>query len=333
MKPRERVHAVIQGQKPDRLPYCFWYHFRTEPWFPTELYPEYRAPTAPEVLERYVEGMVEAEYAFWQRYQPDILKVMHDIPYEMPESLPVIESPKDWARLPRLEGDKGHFGAQLKVLYQLRKRVPKRVPIVGTLFNALYYANKISNNQLLSHYAQNPKAVKKGLDILQDNLLEYASWILDACDGIYYAVNGITPEVMPRDQYLMEFYAYDFAMVEALCLASYDSPIIMLHLHGYQEIYAEFFRGTSAHLISWSDRNTSLSLSRGSKLFGKAVMGGLDEIKLAQMTREAVLQQAQSALEQMGGTPFILAPGCSVPTDIDPTLLDAIREFAKGTSL
>ncbi|MEN3001459.1 MAG: hypothetical protein ABDI19_06410, partial [Armatimonadota bacterium] len=154
MTPRERIQAAIAGEPTDRLPFAFWYHFRTEPWFPPQLYAEYRPPVSDALLNTYIEGMSRAEYEFWRRYQPDLLKVMHDIPYEMTPELPRITQPDDWRLLPVLEPDKGHFGTHLQMLKRLRKLVPPEVPFVETVFNTFYYGNRISDGQLLRHLEQ-----------------------------------------------------------------------------------------------------------------------------------------------------------------------------------
>jgi hypothetical protein len=107
MTSRERIEQAIVGGEVDRLPYCFWYHFRTEPWFPQALHAEYRAPASDAVLQQYIDGMSRATYEFWRRYQPDLLKVMHDIPYETPEGLPFVRTADDWAKLTPLEPDRG----------------------------------------------------------------------------------------------------------------------------------------------------------------------------------------------------------------------------------
>jgi uroporphyrinogen-III decarboxylase len=43
-----------------------------------------------------------------------------------------------------------------------------------------------------------------------------------------------------------------------------------------------------------------------------------------------VFQQAQDAVDSVGRRGFVLAPGCSVPANISPEVLLAIREFALG---
>ncbi len=322
MTSRERIEAVLHGTAPDRLPYTFWYHFRTESWFPAQLYPEYRAPASEEVLKAYVEGMTNAEYEFWRRYQPDILKVMHDIPYEVSAEQPFVRQPSDWEHLPRLEPDKGHFGAQLEVLRRLRSLVPSEVPIIETVFNAFYYANKLSEGRLLHHLAEDPEAVHKGLRRLQANLVDYARAVCEVCDGVYYAVNGISIDTAPRSVYEAYFVGYDRELLKAIA----GKGLVVLHLHGYGELYDDLLADAPASVFCWSDQSCTLSLPEGYRKFLRAVMGGLNERELPHFCRERVHQHTFEAIDQMGSVPFIVAPGCSVPTDINPEVLFAIRD-------
>lgn len=324
MTSRERIEQAIVGGTVDRLPYCFWYHFRTEAWFPQALHAEYRAPARAPVLQQYVEGMSRATYEFWRRYQPDLLKVMHDIPYETPEGLPFVRSADDWGKLTPLEPDRGHFGAQIEMLRLLRKQVPDEVPIIETVFNAFYYANKLCGGKLLEHLALAPDAVQAGLRTIHANLQLYARYALTVCDGIYYAVNGIGADAAPRYVYETYFAPLDRALLESVA----DGRFNVLHLHGYGELYADLLKDAPAAIVCWSDRSTTLSLSAGKQLFNRCVMGGLNERELPTMCRERVFQQAQEALDSVGRHGFILAPGCSVPTDISPEVLLAIRAFA-----
>ena len=324
MTPCERIQQAIVGGEVDRLPYCFWYHFRTEAWFPHALHAEHRAPASEAVLQQYIDGMSRATYEFWRRYQPDLLKVMHDIPYETPEGLPFVRTADDWAKLTPLEPDRGHFGAQIEMLRRLRAMVPDEVPIIETVFNAFYYANKLCEGKLLEHLALAPDAVQEGLRTIQANLQLYARYALTVCDGIYYAVNGIGADAAPRHVYEEHFASLDRAFLESVA----DGRFNVLHLHGYGELYADLLADAPAAIVCWSDRSTTLSLAAGKRLFDRCVMGGLNERELPDMCRERVFQQAQDARDSVGRRGLILAPGCSVPTDISPKVLLTIREFA-----
>lgn len=321
---RELVMQTLRGEHPSRVPFSFWYHFRTMEWFPAAIRPDSKpiGRAVPEILEVYTVGMTEAELLFWERYQPDILKVMHDIPYEMPPEMPVVREMEDWLRLPVLPPEEGHFGAQLTVLRQIRARLREDVPMVETLFNAFYYANKVSEGRLKEHLQKDAQTVLKGVQAIQESLLQYAQACLKSCDGIYYALSGASEDTLPREIYHAYFRPLDQQLLEAIAAA----PLNVLHLHGYGQLYADLVAEMPAAIVCWSDRSTNLSLQAGRKQFQRCVMGGLNELNLPGYTVEQARQEAQEAIQQVGGEGFILAPGCAIATDTRPELLDAIRE-------
>src|SRR5918997_6606651 len=92
----ERVKAVLDGGLADRVPFSLWYHFRREP------------------VDG--EGFVRATLDFYRAYDPDLLKVMHDAPYELPVDKPVFENAEEWRRFPVNPPDSGAFGEHLRSL-------------------------------------------------------------------------------------------------------------------------------------------------------------------------------------------------------------------------
>ena len=86
---RTRVMAAVEGRRPDRVPVSFWYHFPLE-----------HPSSAP---------LAEAELAFAARYDPDFLKVMHDLWLDLPDGLKLIEDPADWRKLRPLNPREGNF--------------------------------------------------------------------------------------------------------------------------------------------------------------------------------------------------------------------------------
>lgn len=318
---RELVMKAVRGEPVERIPFSFWYHFRTEPWFPVELQPEYGGTAAPDVLQAYVNGMLREELAFYHRYQPDILKVMHDVPYEMPPGMPVVQSPDDWARLPVLSPHEGHFGAQLALLKRLRENLPAGVPIIETVFNPFYYANKMAQGRLLEHLQYAPDKAHTGLQTLLQTLTDYAQAVIQVCDGIYYAINGISEDTAPREVYEKHILPLDKQILQSVAYA----PLNVLHVHGYGELYADLLADAPVAVVCWSDRSCTLSLREGKKLFQKCVMGGLNEVHLPNYSPEQIRAEAEEAIQSTGLKSFILAPGCAVATDIKPELLDTIR--------
>src|SRR5215471_17687701 len=78
MSKIERVKAVLQGDRTDRLPFSFWNHFGLE-----------KLPG---------EKHAEATLAFYRKYDLDLIKVMSDFPYPLPNGLEQLESTEDWQK-------------------------------------------------------------------------------------------------------------------------------------------------------------------------------------------------------------------------------------------
>src|SRR5579883_823196 len=98
MTSNERVHAAIQGAEVDRVPLCFWHHFKPE--------------GSGERL-----AALTLEF-FRQKFDLDIVKVMPDLPYpDPPDQLINAEQVRF---LPRLDLDTPSFRQQLLCIRTLR---------------------------------------------------------------------------------------------------------------------------------------------------------------------------------------------------------------------
>jgi uroporphyrinogen decarboxylase len=264
--------------------------------------------------------MAAAELAFYERFKPDFLKVMHDVGYEPVE--PVLER-DDWENLPVLDPQKGNFGLQLETLSDIRAGLNPDVPMIDTVFSVYSYANGLSGGRLLTHLRADPETVHKGLSAIAESLALYAGATIDVgCEGIYYAISGANGDGPTRAEYRDHFLKYDMQVLHASAAA----PFNVLHLHGYKDLYYDIALDLPANALCWSDRACDVSLAEGRASYPGCLIGGLDETKFAKMTRDQIVAQARDAISQTRGNSFILAPGCAIPTDTDPALIDLIRE-------
>jgi uroporphyrinogen-III decarboxylase len=127
MTKAERVRAALAGSEVDRAPFAFWYHFRGTPDRGDEF--------------------VRATLDFYRTYDPDLLKVMHDAPYEMPVDKPVLEQPDDWHALPLNPPDSGAFGEQLRALRHIAEYKNDDAPLVDTVPSVFTVAQQITNGR------------------------------------------------------------------------------------------------------------------------------------------------------------------------------------------
>jgi uroporphyrinogen-III decarboxylase len=98
-----------------------------------------------------------------------------------------------------------------------------------------------------------------------------------------------------------------------------------LHLCG-QKIYTEHIREYPVPVISWADRFTdNPSLSQMKQMTDAVVMGGIDHTRLTRHTWESIKENVSTGIKQGGKQRFILANGCSSPTDFNPRVYECMR--------
>src|SRR3989454_10801635 len=101
MTPSERVRAALAGEPVDRVPFCFWHHFKPE---------------------GSGERLAQMTYEFFrEKFDLDIVKIMPDLPYPAPD--PPISQTTHWRTIPRLGLDTSSFAQQLVCIRSLRARL------------------------------------------------------------------------------------------------------------------------------------------------------------------------------------------------------------------
>src|SRR5688500_4203277 len=182
MTKRERIEAACALEAVDRVPFSLWYHFRLDP------------PAGP--------GMARAELDFYRKYDPDLFKVRHDIPYEIPSDLPEVTNPEDWRELPILDGVTGNFGEQLATVKQIIAEKADDGTVIDTIFSVYSTAQKLCGKRTLEFLHNDPDSVHAGLKSLTASLANYAKALIESgADGIYLAISGAASDSMESETY------------------------------------------------------------------------------------------------------------------------------------
>ncbi len=307
MTKRERVMAAVEGRAPDRVPFSLWYHFRLDP------------PAGP--------GLAAATLEFCRRFSPDLLKVMHDAPYDMPQGMPTVSEPEDWTNLPVLDGTSGQFGRQLETLRIILRQRDDDVPVVATVFGVYATAEKISGRRIAEHLQRDSSAVEAGLDAITASLCNYVSALTEiGVDGIYLAIVGGAADTLTAAVHRERFMYREQRVLDA----ARSLPLNVAHHHG-SGIYPDNVISLAGYSIySWSDRAPGNPDIREMRLrTQKCLMCGVDEIGFGDASPDELLRQARSALNAAGRSGFILAPGCAVPTP-PASAEEQLRIFAQA---
>ncbi|MGC8971934.1 MAG: uroporphyrinogen decarboxylase family protein [bacterium] len=304
MTKRERVLSAVRGDSVDRIPFSFWYHFR---WleFPSG------------------EPLAEEELRFYNMYDPDFLKVMHDIPYELPEGISTIKEPEDWYKLDILSADTKNFSAQRKALDIIIKNLPDDGFVIDTIFSTFAYAEKLTGKKTIEHLKNNPRALHFGLEVIARSLANFIASCRDiGLSGIYMALQGANRDIMDSPTYRQHFMPYDMIIWESA--RGFDFNI--LHLHGY-ELMFDIVKVFNPEVITWSNRLTPPSLESARSLFNGCIATGLNEEAIINYSSKDVKREVLKTIVEAGAKKLIVAPGCAVPTETPKENLLTIKEI------
>lgn len=321
MSHRERVAAAVKGQPVDRPPVSLWRHFPVDDQRP--------------------DWLAEAHLAFQREWDWDFVKVTPASSFCLldwgasdewrgdPEGTReytriAIAQPDDWLRLPVLDPSTGALGRQLECLRLIRAGLDSDTPFVQTVFNPLSQAKNLAGRaRLLAHLREHPSQVAAGLNTIAETTRRFIEAALQTgIDGIFYAVQHASYEIMSADEYERHCLGLDRELIAAA------DPLWLnvLHLHGGSVMFDRFV-DLPVHLVNWHDRETPPTLAQAKSRFPGAVCGGLRQWETMVRGRpEDVAREASDAIDQTGGRGFILGTGCVTPITAPRANLKAARQ-------
>lgn len=299
MTKLERFHAAIQGHEVDRLPVSVWLHFASE--------------------HHPGEEVARLHLAFYREYDWDYVKVMNDYRYPLP-GIAEVGTEADLLRFEPLDMDHPVFAEQLKALRILREELGPDVPIVETVFSPIQTLLRGAGNAAWNVVVTHPEAGHRMLAAVTETLIRYVATIKRlGVDGVFFSVNGANgPQAaggLPKEQF-DEFVApYDRQVLEAA-----RGLVRIGHIHGYD---LDFDRVLDYPLeaYSWSHHHTAPSLAEARRLTDKALVGGIDEVRVFTQTPGEVEADIRRAVDEAGRTKLLIGPGCTVLPDTPKKLL------------
>jgi uroporphyrinogen decarboxylase len=308
----ERVRNAVIGEPVDRIPVCFWHHFKPE-------------GSGRKLAEATLEFFVDD-------FDLDIVKIMPDIPYPFPHN--VIDTPEDWRLIEPVNMESSRFiNQRVEAVAELRAILGPYTPIVMTVFSPLaelmYFAREKA--LVMEHAKQSPALVHEALNTVANNLRQHIESVLEAgADGIFFALQGCTRTMMTEELYREIGRPYDLIALGGAA----NAWLNILHIHGESELMFDSVLDYPVEVLSWSDRLAGPSLREARTKTSKCLMGGWHEFgPLSNGPEDAILEEAKDAIAQTNGRKFILANGCSVPDDTDAAWLDAARDIVDQLEL
>jgi uroporphyrinogen decarboxylase len=209
--------------------------------------------------------------------------------------------------------------------------------VIMTLYSPfMWAAHLVEEGDIARHLQEDPEAVKKGLEIMTENVLTLARGCKRAgVDGFYASSQG-GEALRFQDRTIFQKYVKptDLVVWQEISSCSFN----ILHICDYEGGYDDLtpFLDYPGHVVNSSLRidGRTLTPNAVSQLFGRPFMGGMERKGvLATGNSEAIRQAATDVLAQAPER-FILAADCTVPSDTSwenlRIAIEAAHQYRKG---
>ena len=329
MNKRERVMAAIRGQPVDRVPFSFWLHnFARE-----------------DTAQALVDETLRLHRSFgWDFLKPQsryqCFAEMWGLEYsQAPDratwpvitKLPVRQA-ADLASLSPADPTQGALAQQLEAMTMIRAAVGPDVPVVATVFAPLMVAQFMvpgGIDAVLKLARENAPALERGLEAIAATQEAFTrELVLRGIDGIFYATNVATKNLLTADEFRRFQRPYDRRILEAAGAL----PFNIVHMCGGGILFEEFV-DYPVHVFSWATTPGNPALAEVHRRTGRAVLGGLPaKPEILTMKRETLVARARASLAEMDGRFHLLGPDCSINPDTPEELLRAVGEVVRGAA-
>jgi uroporphyrinogen decarboxylase len=321
----QRVEAVLEGRRPDRPPVSFWYHFAADC---------VAGPRAVEAHVRHVEN-----------YDLDFLKIMDDNRYPRSATASgVIAEAGDLDKLSVLGGDEETFGRQLELIGSLAKRYGGERRMATTIFNAWSTLRQMTvpdtgahgppvmesaadpRDAAMSRFLREaPEALARALEVIAESTANFARHAIAAgADGVYLSVRDdwVDGPENCAGTYDRLVRPGDLKILAGAAQGTFN----ILHVCG-KGLDFRRFAGYPVHVIHWADRSAGPTIAEVAGWVRPAICAGLDNLEMMVTgTPDDCARQVADAIQQAGGRPILVAPGCTFdPQQVPPENLHAIR--------
>lgn len=307
MNKIERIDRVLSGAEVDRPPLSLWYHFGVQHGSG----------------ERFARVTLE----YFGHYDFDFLKVMNDYFYPMPQGLEAVATRNDLARIVRFDPGESSWGEQFRALEVISRELAGKACFIDTVFDPWFtFTRSLAGENAHRLAESDPEAVLEALDIITENLIAYSRKSLEiGSAGIFLSVPA-GKESIGREEFLTFVKPFAKRVLEAI---SGRGRMNTAHLHG-DEVHLDDCLDFPADVFNWWDRGPSgPSLGTVKEKITGCVMGGIDHKIVTKRTAAFLRDHVREGCAAGGKEKFLLGPGCSIESSVNPRAVRAVVEAAR----
>ncbi len=322
MGKRKLIFDAFDNKETERVPVGFWFHYE----------PDKLNIDNPYVLA----GNLRGHERFFNEFEPDFVKIMSDGYFIYPnEGIREVNTAEDLKKLHAVD-PVSWIRKQVDLTAKLQKIFNGEVASFYNVFAPATYlkwqleANGVGFGELLD---SEPELVRDALNRIADDIAKLARAVIEegGADGIYLSLQNIQDSHITKEQYLKYIAPSELKVLEA---ANSVSEYNILHICGYEgasndlTVYADY----PAKAVNYAAVVEGIPLSEAKELFGgKAIIGGFDNTKngvLYRGSKEEIEAETRRILDDAGTRGIILGADCTVPSDIDLSHLNWVRDEA-----
>ena len=308
MNRRQRAITAIAGNKPDRIPTCFWHHFSN--------------------LKG--QDMVDAHVRFFRESRVDILKMMCDEFFFYP--IPHIQRTGEWLNLrplgPKDAWIQGHVERASQIIEALHGEAFTLYNLFAPLSNLKH---AYGDERIMADLREDESAVLHAMDVIaEDNCTLAERLIREAgADGIFMIVQSGESSRFSIEEYRRIVRPSELQFIQR---ADELSDYNILHMCGWSGIpnRLELWMDYPAPVVNLAVYNEHITLGEGKKLFpDQVVMGGFDRCEEGVLRRGSIDQirtETRRLVHEAGRDRLIISADCSLPADIPYENLRAVVE-------
>jgi uroporphyrinogen decarboxylase len=294
MSKRETLLNLINGEPArDYVPAAFFLHFDPA---------HHRGQAA---IDKHLE--------FFRHTGMDFVKIQYE---QALSSSPRIRKPEDWYLAPLVP--EGFFRPTVQVVEGLVKAAGAEALVIVTLYSPFMWAQQFAGDvNLGDHLRQDPAAVRKGLEIMTENVLNLVRGCKRAgADGFYASTQGGEAFRFKGTDFFEKYVKpTDLRVWEEIRPCAFNILHICDYEGGYEDL--EPFLDYPGQVVNCSLKlgDRSISPREVSQMFGRPYMGGMERTGLiATGGPEEIRGEVQRVLARAPER-FILAADCTVPGD------------------
>ena len=321
MTKRQRVLAVLHGEKPDHIPVGFSLHF----------------PAG----QNAGEAGVRAHLEFFRETDADLVKIMNE---NLVPAQGTISGPDGWSCIAPINKETPFIKKQLDFTKNILDQYDGDGYPLGTLHGITAssihpieqaYGYDGSRTLLVEHLRENETPVLDAMKRIAEGMCQLAWGYREAgVDGIYYAALGGESRWFTDEEFARWIEPFDRLILSEIRKAGCD---VFLHICK-EQLQMERYRGYGelCDVVNWGVYEAPLSMEEGQKLFpDKVLMGGLPNRSgvMTDGSKEQLVREAQRLIRRFGPTKFILGADCTLPTELPYERVRWLAEAAREIEL